>query len=134
MRDLNDLKAFKTLCKSEKKFTRDNLFFEFFSAFLESKIQKTAKKKIFFLSFYYKNCFPVCVFYYDCRIFLSYDFLLRSFYHPATKIDPNLKKNCCIFKPMVGTGYPCFIKSNKISEDSYIGLADFFCFFFRQRS
>ena len=65
--------------------------------FSESKISKIQKihqkrigKKIYFFfvfwSFFFKNCCLDGLYYYDCRICLKYNFLIRSFFHTTQKI------------------------------------------------
>ena len=84
----------------------------------------------FFLSFFYKNCFPFSLSYYEWGICLSSDFSLRYFWHATQKKGLDFEKKSSFFKIVVGrfcvtctvTGYHC---------SYYIYERRLFRFFFR---
>ena len=78
----------------------------FLAPFWDSKISKSQQKVVFtifvrFPAIFYKNCFPIGFFDYDCRIGLVSIFWSIFFFTPHRKSDTNLKKKYFL-KTMVG--------------------------------
>ena len=73
------------------------VYVECFSAILVkifSKTLKTAKGKriifSFFMQVFYKNCFSICLFYYDCQIYLIAKLLFSFFFITPRRINTKI--------------------------------------------